>query len=352
MMKVCVQFTGCLLFKIVLPFFILVSLAACNFPLDSQTPSFDPTSFAQTAEFQLTQIAANVATMAGANLTQPAVTPTPIIITLTPSPILTFTPPPPDAPCDRAGAAAILDVTYPDDSRLLPGQPFTKIWRLVNRGACTWNRDYQVVWFSGDQLGASSSQPLPGRVEPGESVDIAVDMLAPQQPGLYTSYWMLRNPEGELFGIGPGGNAPFWVRIQVVAVYTLTPTLTLTMTPTPMILASGRLEMQPGLGIDLDSGEVTDDEGVDLRLIQSEEGSLWFEAVESAGLMIFGEVAPSLNDCRSAIFSSSRISVELLAEGISLCYRTNQGLLGSMRIVSVYQVPLVMRFDFVTWSIP
>ncbi|WP_322792359.1 NBR1-Ig-like domain-containing protein [Bellilinea sp.] len=352
MRKVWVQFSGCLPIKFLLPFFILVSLAACNFPLGSPAPFFDPTSFAQTAEFQLTQIAANVATMVGANLTQPAVTPTPIVITLTPSPILSFTAAPPESSCDRAGAGAILDVTYPDDSRLLPGQPFTKIWRLVNRGSCPWNRDYQVVWFSGDRLGTSSSQPLPGKVDPGESVDIAVDMLAPQQPGLYTSYWMLRNPEGKLFGIGPGGNAPFWVRIQVVAVYTPTPTSTPTMTPTPMILASGRFELQPGLGVDLDSGEVTDDEGVDLRLIQSEEGSFWFEVDENAGLMIFGEVAPSLNDCRSAIFSSTRISVESLSEGLNLCYRTNEGLPGSMRMVSVSQAPLVMRFDFVTWLIP
>lgn len=166
MRKVWVQFSGCLPIKFLLPFFVLVSLAACNFPLGSPTSFFDPTSFAQTAEFQLTQIAANVATMVGANLTQPAVTPTPIVITLTPSPILSFTPAPPEASCDRAGAGAILDVTYPDDSRLLPGQPFTKIWRLVNRGSCPWNRDYQVVWFSGDRLGTSSSQPLPARLTP------------------------------------------------------------------------------------------------------------------------------------------------------------------------------------------
>ena len=352
MMRFWVQYSGFQPIKYLLPFFILVSLVACNSPLGSQKPSFDPTSFAQTAEVQQTQFAMNAATMADVNFTQPAVTPTPVVITVTPSPAFTSTFPSAEAACDRAGAGAILDVTFPDDSRLLPGQPFTKIWRLVNRGSCSWNRDYQVVWFSGDRLGTSSLQPLPGKVEPGESVDIVVDMLAPQQPGLYTSYWMLRNPEGKLFGIGPGGNAPFWVRIQVVAVYTQTPTLTPTMTPTPMILASGRSELQPGLGIDLDSGEVTEDDGVDLRLIQSDEGILWFEVLENAGLMIFGEAAPSLNDCRSVIFSSSRISVELLAEGISLCYRTNEGLPGSMRILSVSQAPIIIRFDFVTWLIP
>lgn len=336
-----------------LPTLLLVGLSACNMPANSPGASPDLTSLAQTAEFQLTQIAASLAATLNPNITQPAETPTPLILTATPSQKITETLLSSEIPCDRAGPGAILDVTYPDDSRLLPGQPFTKIWRLVNRGSCTWSRDYQAVWFSGDRLGISPSQPLPGKVEPGESVDIPVDMLAPQQPGLYTSYWMLRNPEGKLFGIGPGGNAPFWVRIQVVAVYTSTPSSTPTMTPTPMTLASGRFDLGLGEWIDLDLGEVSSEEGeADIRLIQTEEGSVWVEALESAGMVVFGEAQPSINDCRSAIFSTSRIGVESIPEGTFLCYRTNRGLPGSLRLVSFSQTPLTVRFDFTTWMIP
>ncbi len=334
-----------------LPIFLLVGLVACTVPATSPTVSVDLTSLAETAEIQLTRIAASLAATLNPNLTQPAVTPPPPLISLTPSPKNTETPLPSEVPCDLAGAAPILDVTYPDDSRLLPGQPFTKVWRLINRGSCTWNRDYQVVWFSGARLGASLSQPLPGRVQPGESVDIAVDMVSPQQPGLYTSYWMLRNPDGQLFGIGPGGNAPFWVRIQVIAAYTSTPTSTPTMTPTPVILASGRFDLGVGERVDLDNGQVTE-EGADIRLIPSEEGSAWIEALENAGLMVFGEVQPSFNDCRSAVFSTNRIGVESLSEGTYLCYRTNEGWAGSLRLVSLSAAPWSARFDFITWLVP
>jgi len=337
---------------LLLPFFLLSGVSACNLPAGRVIPSLDLTSVAQTAESQLTQIAETVAATLDLSITQPAVTPTPIVISVTPASNRTETPLPPEIPCDRAGAGAILDVTYPDDSRLLPGQSFTKIWRLVNRGSCAWNRNYQVVWFSGDRLGLSPSQPLPGRVEPGESVDIAVDMLAPQQPGLYTSYWMLRNPEGKLFGIGPAGNAPFWVRIQVIAAFTPTPTSTPTLTPTPVILASGRFDLALGQGVDLDRGEVTSEEGVDIRFTQTDEGSTWLEVEEDAGLMIFGEGQPSLNDCRSAIFSTSRIGLQSLSEGTHLCYRTSEGLSGFLRIVTFSQPPLSVRFDFTTWLIP
>ncbi|GAP11314.1 hypothetical protein BECAL_02500 [Bellilinea caldifistulae] len=333
--------------------FLMIALAACNIPSGSPAASLDLTALAQTAEIQLTQIAASLAATLNQNVTQPAVTPTPIILTPTPSLQNTGTAFPAEIPCDRAGAGSMLDVTYPDDSRLLPGQQFTKIWRLVNRGSCTWNRNYQVVWFSGDRLGVSPSQPLPGKVEPGESVDIAVDMLAPQQPGLYTSYWMLRNPEGKLFGIGPGGNAPFWARIQVIAIYTSTPTATPTTTPTPITLASGRFDLGLGEWVDLDLGELSgDEEKADIRLIQTDEGSIWVEVFGNAGLMIFGEVQPSVNDCRSAIFSTNRIGVESIPEGTFLCYRTNQGLSGSLRVVSISPSPLTIRFDFLTWAIP
>lgn len=337
---------------LLLPLMLLSGISACNLPGGRVIPSVDLTSVAQTAESQLTQMAETVAATLDLSITQPAVTPTPIVISVTPASNRTETPLPPEIPCDRAGAGAILDVTYPDDSRLLPGQSFTKIWRLVNRGSCTWNRNYQVVWFSGDRLGLSPSQPLPGRVEPGESVDIAVDMLAPQQPGLYTSYWMLRNPEGKLFGIGPAGNAPFWVRIQVIAAFTPTPTSTPTLTPTPVILASGRFDLAIGQGVDLDRGEVSSEEGVDIWFTQTEEGSAWLEVEEDAGLMIFGEGQPSLNDCRSAIFSTSRIGLQSLSEGTYLCYRTSEGLSGFLRIVTFSQTPLSVRFDFTTWLIP
>ncbi|KPJ88324.1 MAG: hypothetical protein AMJ53_16980, partial [Gammaproteobacteria bacterium SG8_11] len=54
--------------------------------------------------------------------------------------------------CDLAGF--ITDVTVPDGAEADPGQHFTKTWRLQNNGGCTWTSGYDVVFTSGDQMGA------------------------------------------------------------------------------------------------------------------------------------------------------------------------------------------------------
>ena len=154
----------------------------------------------------------------------------------------------PTVVCDLAQPGHPVDVTVPDDTPFHPGEAFSKTWRLVNAGSCPWNQDYQVIWFSGDDLGLAHSLPLPQPVEPGESVEITADMLAPQEPGAYQSNWKLSNRQGELFGIGPDGNAPFWVRIVVVSAGTATalpteatPLLTVTPTETPEALSRNRM---------------------------------------------------------------------------------------------------------------
>jgi hypothetical protein len=139
--------------------------------------------------------------------------------------------PTPETPCDMAAAGHPIDVTIPDGTVLAPGEMFSKTWRLKNVGSCKWTRFYTIVFFSGNSLNAHQTHYLPAEVEPGETIDVTVDMEAPMEPGEYQSNWMLSNADGELFGIGPHGDAPFWARILVVLSETDTPTPTVTSTP-------------------------------------------------------------------------------------------------------------------------
>ncbi len=88
-------------------------------------------------------------------------------------------------------------------------------------------------------MSAIQTHQLQSEVLPGEVVELSVEMVAPFEPGFYQSNWMLQSPEGELFGLGPNGDAPFWVRIEVVGTFTptiqFTQTQTLTVTPTPTL---------------------------------------------------------------------------------------------------------------------
>ncbi len=260
--------------------------------------------------------------------------------------------PSPPAPCNFAAAGSPLDVTIPDDSRMLPGQTFSKTWRLVNRGNCTWTRDYALVWFSGPAFEAVRQQPLSTQVAPGEVVDLTIDMIAPRDPGVYTSYWMLRNAEGELFGIGPGGNSPFWVRIQVVAVATITPTSTITPTATPVVQSSGTLTLLLDEVVELDSGELNPEEGGDLVFEQAEGGQLVFVPLNNSRLGLFSNGVPGFNDCRRVSLDTRLIPLEEVDETSYLCYRTSQGLPGMLAVIELAQDGNAVTFDYITWATP
>lgn len=112
-------------------------------------------------------------------------------------------------------AEFVADVTVQDNEVLPPGFVFTKTWRLTNNGTCTWTSDYDLVFTSGDRMGAPQAEPLPRPVAPNQSIDLSLQMAAPQINGTYRGDWQLRNDEGELFGIPD--EVTFWVQIVVSA---------------------------------------------------------------------------------------------------------------------------------------
>lgn len=168
----------------------------------------------ETAAAQLTQIASQPT----ATLTSlPSSTPEP---TATSAPTATFTsvPPTPTTPAQLCNAAEFVkDITIPDGEELKPEQAFTKTWRLKNAGSCAWGAGYTLVFFNGDRMSASPELVLGATVNPGQLADISVVLRAPKEPGAYAGYWMLRGPDGVLFGIGSDAQSSFWVKIVVTS---------------------------------------------------------------------------------------------------------------------------------------
>ena len=104
-----------------------------------------------------------------------------------------------------------------DGTVFTPGTPFTKTWRLQNIGTCSWTGSYTLVFSNGNNMGgASSSAVFSGNVNPGQSVDISVNLVAPVTEGSYHGNWQLRNASGVLFGLGPTARETFYVEIKVV----------------------------------------------------------------------------------------------------------------------------------------
>ncbi len=133
----------------------------------------------------------------------------PLLPTATPPP----TPTPRPTPCDWA--QFVKDVTVSDGTVFNPGSKFTKTWRLKNIGTCTWTNGYNLVFASGDQLGAPNVVALASTVRPGETIDVSVNLTAPTKEGKYRGYWQLRNADGVLFGLGDDTKGRFYVDISV-----------------------------------------------------------------------------------------------------------------------------------------
>ncbi|MQC26671.1 MAG: hypothetical protein DWG76_04365 [Chloroflexi bacterium] len=123
---------------------------------------------------------------------------------------------PTPSPLPGGGAclsASLADETIPDDTVLSPGENFTKAWLLTNTGTCTWTEDYALVFHHGDSMNALQYTPLDGWVVPGESVYLALDMVAPYEPGGHIGFWSIQTPDGYYFG--PSSVDTFWVRVSI-----------------------------------------------------------------------------------------------------------------------------------------
>jgi uncharacterized protein YkwD len=109
-------------------------------------------------------------------------------------------------------ATFVADVTVPDNTPFSAGEAFTKTWRIQNNGACAWNENYSIVFSNGEQMGAPASTPL-AYTPPGETLDISVELIAPERNGAFVGNFELRNDKGEAVPVDYGKY--MWVTIVV-----------------------------------------------------------------------------------------------------------------------------------------
>lgn len=134
---------------------------------------------------------------------------------------------PTNAPDCTNSAAFVADVTIPDNTNIAGGTTFTKTWRVANNGTCIWGPTYTLSHYSDEILGAPESVPL-GVTYPGETLDISVDLTAPNAPGTYRGNFVIKNPAGLIMRIAD--DSRLWVIINVTETTAVTPTAT----PTPL----------------------------------------------------------------------------------------------------------------------
>ena len=108
----------------------------------------------------------------------------------------------------RNSMTFVSDVTITDGHQVYSGERFTKVWRVRNTGTCTWDTNYTFVFVSGDQMSGRNIS-IPAIVQPNQTIDLSVDLVAPNGNGTYRGYWQMRSPQGQNFG------ESIWVKVRV-----------------------------------------------------------------------------------------------------------------------------------------
>ena len=275
MKKISLPFLKLLLFLC----FAFLGLSACNLPRSAAntTATLNVTQAYQTVEARLTQAA--LASPAAKSPVPPTETKPAATTQVSSDGTPTITPTPKASAttatklCDQAEPGTPIDVTIQDDTQMLPGQTFTKVWRLRNSGTCTWSKDYSIAVFSGESMDA----PQPAcrcqiRSSRVRSMDISVDLVAPALPALTRATGSCATPPAPGLGSAPAAARLFGCaqsrRRRHITVTPGTPTpATATATSdntyppateqsTPGVQVSGSNNLVPSDRINLDTNQI------------------------------------------------------------------------------------------------
>lgn len=286
------------------------------------------------------------------------------VVTEEPEPVVTEEPEPapPEIETCTDRAQFVTDVTVEDGADFAPDQDLTKTWRLRNSGTCTWTSSYDLVFDHGDQMGGPASQALSGLVNPGDTVDISVDLTAPSSEGGYKGYWLLRNSEDVLFGIGANANVAFWVEIEVLAEddggsdFPVIEILPIPMFPVFVSSGSGQ-NLASGACFDLDAGSAVACSSAAAGFKYHAEFemvgfppvpklTLEIQPRSGARFALFGDDIPNGNECQASALSVNKFKIQTK----TYCYQTEAGKYGRLTVVGGDLAS--MTFDWATYTYP
>lgn len=284
------------------------------------------------------------------------------VVTEEPEPVVTEEPDPvlPEIETCTDRAQFVADVTVEDGADFAPDQAFTKTWRLRNSGSCTWTSSYDLVFDHGDHMGGPATKALAGLVEPGEMVDLSVNLVAPSAEGGYIGYWLLRNGDGMLFGIGADANVAFWVEIEVLEEQEIDlPVIEIIPIPAfPIFVSSGSGQDLPnGSCFDLDAGSLVGcgSASADFRYFAEFEMvgmpplpkiTIELQPRNGARFSLYGDDLPTGAECQAAALSNSAIDLQAK----TYCYQTESGKYG--RLTAVDGDLGSLTFDWATYTFP
>ena len=95
----------------------------------------------------------------------------------------------------------IADITIPDNSIVDSNTKISKRWSIQNTGTCTWDDGFSLQPITGDAKGVWEIDTPKEFVEPGEIVEVEIDIQTPDKGvDQWGGCWRMEGDSGQLFG--------------------------------------------------------------------------------------------------------------------------------------------------------
>ena len=95
--------------------------------------------------------------------------------------------------------AELVSETYKDGYSLKSRVPFIKSWVVKNIGTCVWNSNYKLVFESGSQMNGPDSINFLETIEPGEEIELKLNLTSPDEIGFVIGNWSISTDKGDSF---------------------------------------------------------------------------------------------------------------------------------------------------------
>lgn len=100
----------------------------------------------------------------------------------------------------KGSKACTLVAKSPSDGTVFkPREAFTVRWTIKNTGTAAWKKgSFDYLYVGGDKFHDRGLHDMNFILDPGETIDIKVEMHAPKQPGSYQTTWVLGSKKNAL----------------------------------------------------------------------------------------------------------------------------------------------------------
>ena len=165
--------------------------AALNPP--PNTPTTPPTATQAPVVVEPTQTTAPIVAVATTTSTMPVPT---VTFTAVPTQVKVIQPTIPQS--DQALLMYAKPAAY---THFKPRTPFDAVWTFKNVGMKTWTNEYFLTFAGGEEMVTKGEVAMvSGKVKPGSTTQIVLDMVAPSSPGTYTAKFAFYNDNRFVFG--------------------------------------------------------------------------------------------------------------------------------------------------------